>query len=322
VIFLHIGRNKAGSTTLQSVLAKRSQALRAGGVRYLNFGHLAHSDPEIEGFVTAEPVAALARATGETLLISNEFMSVWPETYTWSMAKAFEGLQVKVLIYLRDYTTWLPSLYAQNVKSGDETRDFFAFVDDPPQSISAWPMIQTWAAAFGWNSLRIQAMDPQTMQAEDLVRDAFSALGLPADLAGSSQVQRSNVSLGWTQVEMIRAVRAALTEDQWGRQADDIVRLASLLPLSPPPGDPVVRYLDPGRFERLADLYDEDVERIAAVTGRRLPPTRRIELPPCSRAPTWADVSPDIVADWRGRWPADAACAPWAEPLLAQRRQG
>ncbi len=320
VIFLHIGRNKAGSTTLQEVFARLSPDFRAAGVRYINFGHLADSDPSIEGFATMTPVAALARATGDRLLISNEFMSAWPDAYTWSVAEALKGLDVKILVYLRDYTQWLPSLYAQNVKSGDEVRDFDVFVDDPPQAISAWPMLQTWAAAFGWSRLRIQALDPQALFGGDIVSDAFSALGLPSHGAGRTGAYRSNESAGWMAIEMIRAARGFFTDEQWGQQVSAVERLAALLPASPPPGDPGAGYLDPEHSARLADLYDQDIARIAKQTGRSLPAARRITLASRARAPSWGDVPAETVAAWAHRQPM---ASPLAKYLLAehQRRQ-
>ncbi|WP_158915215.1 class I SAM-dependent methyltransferase [Caulobacter sp. S45] len=322
MIYLHIGRNKAGSTTLQNAFTDGHLELREAGVHYVNFGHLAHSDPRIEGFATAPCLAAHVRKTQETVLVSNEFMSAWDDAYTWAVAEALAGLEVRVLVYLRDYTQWLPSLYAEAVKTGSETRDFDVYADAMTPRVSAWPMLETWAAAFGWSNLRVRALDTRSLEGGDILSDALHALGVPAEWRGRFGSRQSNASPGWIALEMIRAARRSIGQEAWDGYAPAVVRLAELLPSSPTPAQPEAGYLEPERARRLADAYDLDLTNIQRCTGVEFTFPRRLKPITRRRPPCWRDVPQHAIEPLIHLAASDPSMADLVDHLVADHRGG
>lgn len=269
MIVLHIGRNKAASTTLQEAFVAHRSALAEAGVRYINFGHLAHSDPDIPGVHTAEALAALSRETDDDLLVSNEFMSAWPEPFTAAVGRALVGLPVRVMVYLRPYADWLPSLYAQDVKGGDDARDFDAYARAMAPRVSAWPMLEGWAAAFGWGGLRVRTLEREGLVGGDVVADAFHAVGaFPPPEAASAR--RANAAPGWVALELTRAVRERFDVGRWATEGRAIAEaLVARLPDPGPPPD-AARYLTAEQAAELDTLYREDLRRIVFATGQPL----------------------------------------------------
>src|SRR5579859_7868096 len=178
-IYLHIGRNKAGSTSLQDFFLARRETLAAAGLRYCLFGHLKDSVPGVLGFQTQFELAADARAgTERAYLVSNEFMFGWPLEYTASMASGLAGLDVRIIAYIRPYGAWICSAYADAVKNGENSRDFDRYLDWMAPRISAGPYLEGWGEAFGWDRVRIRSLDPGDLAGGDLIGDCLTALGL------------------------------------------------------------------------------------------------------------------------------------------------
>ncbi|MEI9987955.1 MAG: hypothetical protein WDN69_35555 [Aliidongia sp.] len=189
-IHLHIGRNKAGSTTLQDFFLAERDTLAASGLRYCLFGHLKDSVPGVLGFQTQFELADHARAGHDrAYLVSNEFMFGWPRDYTDSMAAGLAGFDVRIIAYIRPYGAWVCSAYADAVKHGESSRDFDNYLDWLRPRISAWPYLEGWGEAFGWDRVRVRSIDPRDLEGGDLIGDCLSALGLdpaPAVAAGRS----------------------------------------------------------------------------------------------------------------------------------------
>ena len=306
MIYLHIGRNKAGSTTLQDFCIERHRELLASGVRYVHFGHLADSHPDIKGFASAPELAAWVRSSGETAFVSNEFMSAWDDVYTQAVGEALGGLDVQVLFYVRDYCEWLPSLYAESVKRGEETADFDAFAGLIAPRVSVRPMLTAWAAAVGWSRIRVRALDPISLDGGDIVTDLLCSLDLTADLA-TGWIGRSNRSPGWIGLELIREARRMLSDEDWSTNAAAVQRLAEMMPPSPSPADAAAGYLTSDQVEKLADLYDDDARWILDQTGTALPRARRGEGRGRLAPPSWLDAPVSAIARLRQAQPSALA---------------
>jgi hypothetical protein len=273
VIHLHIGRNKAGSTTLQDYFVAHHAELQRRGLRYALFGHLKDSVPGIIGFNDQLELATYARSHREqAILVSNEFMFGWPESYTREMVRWLQGLDTRVIAYLRPYGAWAYSNYAQDVRIGDSVRDFDEYLEWLWPRISALPHLEAWGHALGWDRVRVRSIGAGGIHWDDLVSDCLHALGLDGEQVAPSA--SSNQSPHWTVIELLRAlgtVTPAITEPLRSALEDCLIN--ETVPC------PAAQYLTPTQHRRLAGLYREDLTAISRYTGTPLQEPQ-IEAPP------------------------------------------
>jgi hypothetical protein len=270
-IYLHIGRNKAGSTSLQDFFLERRAILEQAGLRYCLFGHLKDSVPGVPGFATAPELAAYARAeAAPAYLVSNEFLFGWPRDYTDSLIAGLAGCDVRVIAYLRPYGAWVQSAYAEEVRRGLTCLDFDRYLDGLRPRISAWPYLEGWAKAVGWERIRVRSTDPRDLAGGDLIGDCLTALGLDHALAG--ETRRSNRAPAWPVLEMLRRLRELTDEATFHRVAAPLQVLLEecLSEVTLPPAE----YLTSEQAHWLADLYNGDLLRLAERTGVTLQPER------------------------------------------------
>jgi hypothetical protein len=273
VIHLHIGRNKAGSTTLQDYFVAHHAELERHGVRYALYGHLKDSVPGIIGFNDQLELATYARSHREqAILVSNEFMFGWPEAYTHKMAQWLRGLDTRVIAYLRPYGAWAHSNYAQDVRSGDSVCDFDEYLEQLWPRISALPHLETWGHALGWDHVRVRSIDARGVHWDALVSDCLHAIGLHGERVAPAAA--SNQSPHWTVIELLRAlntVAPAITDPLHSALEHCLIDEA--------PPCPAAQYLTPTQHRRLAELYREDLTAISRYTGTPLQEPRFEALP-------------------------------------------
>ncbi len=302
-IYLHIGRNKAGSTSLQDFFLAERERLAAAGLRYCLFGHLHDSVPGVLGFPNQLALADHVRTAPErTYLVSNEFMFGWPLDYTDSMATWLAEFDVRIIAYIRPYGAWIRSAYADAVKNGENSRDFDRYLDWMRSRISAWPYLQGWGEAFGWDRIRIRSLDPRDLAGGELLGDCLTALGLDPALATGAR--RSNQAPDWPVVEMLRQLIPRDDEAGWrpeDRRIADPLRGLMTDCLAETPVPPI-EYLTAAQAQSLVELYNRDLDRLAERTGVALQPER-----PTGRDRGAAPDFQQIPADLRARWAARAA---------------
>jgi hypothetical protein len=296
-IFLHIGRNKAGSTSLQDFFLEHRSSLAQAGLRYCLFGHLKDSVPGVPGFATAPELAAYVRAeAAPAYLVSNEFLFGWPREYTDSLIAGLAGCDVRVIAYLRPYGEWVQSAYAEEVRRGLTCLDFDRYLDELRPRISAWPYLAGWAEAVSWERIRVRSTDPRDLAGGDLISDCLTALGLDPALAGATQ--RSNRAPAWPVLEMLRRLRALTDEATFHRVAAPLQALLEecLSETTLPPAE----YVTTAQAHGLADLYNSDLLRLAERTGVALQPEQPAARDDAMR-PGFDLIPPALLRRWAVR---------------------
>jgi hypothetical protein len=313
-IVLHVGRNKAGSTTIQDFCLAARHELKVRGVEYVMFGHLADSQSDVNGFGAFEDLVADMRARpGRRRLVSNEFMFSFPDDYMAATARALAGSDVQVLAYIRPYDDWLISAYAEETRRGMNMRDIDEYLDWMWPRVSAWPHLRNWGECFGWDRLRVRDLSSASLHDGDLLSDFVHALGVsPISL----RLERRNVAPHWIALELARELAERNGDTEWSGVSHGEVQplldvLDPLLTQAPP-----ATYLGLAQRRRLRDLYNEDLARIRLASGAPLhdasPPRgpERSFAPSLEKAPkpilnaffaktaepAWADAHPDAAA--------------------------
>ncbi|MEO7027374.1 MAG: hypothetical protein ABI056_07460 [Caulobacteraceae bacterium] len=246
MIVVHIGLPKSGSATIQTFLDTNEAALRGLSIDYPPLGRQgrkAHHNfaHELKGRAerfdhrsgrVADLVTHLAKTPHRTTILSAESFAACDgeavARFHDQLSRA--GQPLRVIMVIRDLVDLAPSSYAQKVRHGVNTYDFDAFFEErtAKDKFNVFGVAENWAAAFGWDALRIRVLDPAQLVNGDLIDDFLTVAGVdpmaPEVRALPRQV-RVNESAGWMTLEALRA----LFKGESGLPASHplVIRLAS-----------------------------------------------------------------------------------------------
>ncbi|MBM1222463.1 hypothetical protein JQU17_19825 [Ponticoccus sp. SC2-23] len=169
-VVFHIGLNKTGTSSLQKFLSLNPDNLadqgwlypQAGsdGVAHHELFHAAHRGigplKELRDAIEAEAEAA----GGKNVLLSTEALHDTP--HVGRIAEAFEGCEVQIIIFLRDYIDYLSSWYREDVQSSALCSDFenYAVLKRKPFV----PILKRWEKFFGRDALHIRDYNRQVLR--------------------------------------------------------------------------------------------------------------------------------------------------------------
>ncbi|MFM9858270.1 hypothetical protein RUR49_07245 [Pseudoxanthobacter sp. M-2] len=235
---IHIGAHKVGSTSLQRFFTLNAGLLEELGVSYpqVGFGTFAHH-PLAKAFTESKHVheraelkAALARLAAEapdkTFLLSSEVFEFARPDGVGELAEAVAPHQAQILFYVRDFTRMIPSKYAQRTKTGGNHKNFDDFLDIAHEMrwLAFTRLVSTWAHHFGWDAIRVQVLDRETLVGGDLLKDAWAALGLPVEAFSQcdpASLEPVNTSPNWVALEAVREVNRRLSTADLGLPKDE-----------------------------------------------------------------------------------------------------
>lgn len=168
--FVHIGRGKTGTTAIQRALAANRILLAELGFTYP--GSTRNHNPivgELPDGAGAASIAAEVRAAPGHGLISAEGLQNLPaaKVREWLL-----GLDVQIIVYLRDQAEVIASAYQQAVKAELETGAFEDFVIRCGVQ-DYRPFLRDWATVFGRENMTIRFY-----QKDDVVPSFLEVLGI------------------------------------------------------------------------------------------------------------------------------------------------
>ena len=235
-LYLHIGTGKAGSTTLQRYInAMKDPDL--GVLPLRSFGTpnavrlvAACAGPRARPFfvdsrqiMTSEEFINNAyylwvRATQEvepapikTFVSSSEFLIHKVRgrdirVMRDHMMGVFD--QVKIIVYLREQTSFLRSLWAQSVKGPTKSHLTFAeFIDTIEGRRAHWDyqgLLSAWMDVFGRDAIEACVFDPQAFIGGDLLTDFNARIGARFEGSAQARKDKENVSPASDELDRIR----------------------------------------------------------------------------------------------------------------------
>lgn len=303
MLLLHIGRGKAGSTTIQRNLLTNETLLAEHGVVLWDIskqhgGNCAplawtlQSDSFQDSPVLKEFSELLGKFSDRKIVISSEFLFGLPPHGIAAIREIARGHTVQVLAYVREYPGWFQSLYAQATRTGKNLANFDLFFDRSWMRSSAMQDLSKWAEVFGWENIRLRSLDPESLSGGTLLGDLSSILGVA--LRDSPQL---NTSPHWIEIEFLRELhnvdRTIGRNPAFRRDLQAVCRhLRTCL-------DSVsiseARYLKPAQWSMLADLYKKDARLFSERAGVDIPP-RTIDSAERPFLPSLADAPKSICA--------------------------
>jgi hypothetical protein len=236
-LFLHIGGQKTGSTSIQAAAALNRDRLLRDGILYprtpgaknhikltlfsWDGGKTNHlpiaaglADGEayqkFKGEFVGDLRAEIARSGATKVLLSNEHLSsrLKQPGQLARLADALRALAetIVIVVYLRPQHELLLSSYSTSIKGGI-THDIKLPKNDQTFYYNYDWMLSLWADAFGEENLTVRVFDRQELQGGDVVRDLFAMTGYsPTDDFVFPSLQ--NPSLDAKALHFLRAFNA------------------------------------------------------------------------------------------------------------------
>lgn len=234
-VVVHIGTMKTGTSYLQQVLTRNDAALRSDGILYASELPIASramrevlNNPDAR-FTGAWPefVAEIEAWRGGIVLVSEEMLSFLPDQPASELVSSVRGngAKVQIVITARDLARTVPSAWQNKIKHGQEWpfEDYVAAVinrsEDPPGAArSFWHhhdlpvIVRRWVAAAGVDNVVVIPIPPADAPPITLWQRFATTIGIDADRYAADQDQRSNLSMGYAETEMLREVNLALRD--------------------------------------------------------------------------------------------------------------
>ena len=287
-IVLHIGSGKTGTSTIQRVLRRNPDALRAAGllyprtpgvVRHTKLGLFVRPDDELArhtDWLTGDYGAIaefrkdfrrqvereIGRSGAARVVFSDEGLFSAGDRTIRRMRRFTGriGRQVRLVVYLRRQDDHLISRYQQVVKMGEIT------------PLTTW-MLQDWEGTYdyhlrlrSWQELRpaafvVRRFERERMVDGSLVTDFLDAAGIELDEAQLTHTEPRNESLGAEAIELLRILNIHRVKHQGEKPGlfgnhHHVVRLREL------PTGPVLSLPEPD-LDRFMGRWEDSNQRVA-----------------------------------------------------------
>jgi hypothetical protein len=306
-IFLHIGTEKTGTTTLQAFLTANEAALARSGLTYLSdqsrpyFERIAHGPlaaclmAERAEFISggkhqpAEFVLDVLRRdidrSGRDVILSCEQFSsrITSAASLRRLADALADHDVTIVCYLRRQDELAIAAYTTAVRCGRQTRLSIGEIVDGGWYYDFRRMLSLWAVVFGAENLIVRPYDVESLHGQDIRRDFLRLVGIDG-ASGFTFGEDRNRSLDARQVEMLRLLNQTLPcpEDDGPHAFERANRLRDLVDAHLPRGEPLCQLLGAAERRAIVARYDEGNREIEATY-----------MPPGSLANWFAPVAGD-----------------------------
>jgi hypothetical protein len=220
-LILHIGMFKTGTSSIQATLDSNSEYLKSKGIYYssrlhhhnFTFFPLFYEEPETlpdwqiqfdreqarekQRFYLDEWSAEF-KEDFRFFIISSENVTLWERA---EIDKALDFLQphfdqIKVVIYLRSFTSYLSSAVQQLVKNAFSNKDLHTLLKEEIKFINYQELIQKWAEKLGDENIIVRNFRREFFKNNNLIDDFIDAVGI-SDIDPSQIVNiRVNESIG------------------------------------------------------------------------------------------------------------------------------
>jgi hypothetical protein len=248
-IFIHIGLNKTGSSSLQAFCHQQRAVLHAHGLEYPKAGVHGYAHYGVSKLLTGRPSAPevvlaegledeirSAVAGQRDVLLSSEYFFLATEEEVGRVKTFLAGFQTdsKVIVYLRRHDAWIASLFNQALKTvptlkpwHSDIRDYTIWLLGNRKSDTRYPVIlDRWAARFGTPNLIVRPFEAAQFKMGEYLWDVLGNIrrDLPRQLKRKAiSPIRVNESLPEDMLRTITSLKAS--NSSAGRKRANLSRL-------------------------------------------------------------------------------------------------
>jgi len=206
-IYLHIGYNKTGTSTLQNTFFRQKAVLAKHGLLYptkcrgkrRSPAHHALSESILYGLGESLPhlattsmykefsvkyfwdllIEEIEQSDCTNVFISSEsFINLRGREEQIEQIRTFlEGYDVKILIYLRRQPEFLEAAYNQSIKHGREKRTINELMETVWPFINYFDELEGWSSVFGHQNIIVRIYNTSLIEG-GIVKDVLHLLGL------------------------------------------------------------------------------------------------------------------------------------------------
>lgn len=206
-LYLHIGLNKTGTSSIQKFFNNNHQVLESLGVLYPRTGlhdsaHYGFSKkliglPSAANVSLADGIQDVIREAAtkkQNVVISSEylFLATYEQIFEIKQFLDKTGVDIRIVIYLRRHDYWVDSLFNQAVKTAPgnqvwdlDIREYFIYLLGAAEFEIRYPkIIDKWADVFGQGNVLVRPFEKSQFYNGDLIWDFCRLIGLelPAEL--------------------------------------------------------------------------------------------------------------------------------------------
>ncbi|MBT9290692.1 hypothetical protein [Prosthecodimorpha staleyi] len=237
-LVLHIGMTKTGSTSIEATFDDSRDALVAHGIDYLDMGQnhsklmtvvVKNSAKGLKGEITRilgvekgdtdyDPELVLgtlrdrlAKPRANTVVISGQGLVKYNrrqcERVRDFVSPYFD--EIRIVVYVRDPTTWASSRAQENMKRGHTLAELVAALHEDPENCAIMPEyragIEAYIEVFGRENVDIRVFDRKRMVNGDLMADFCAAIGAGPEVPGILKQSFSNKGASMEALLLIQA---------------------------------------------------------------------------------------------------------------------
>ncbi|SEQ95568.1 hypothetical protein SAMN03080615_03384 [Amphritea atlantica] len=187
-LFIHIGRHKSGTSSLQKFLCQNYELLLEFGYEYPLLGRrpIAHhllakalsgtcDLDESDKYEVDELLLSIENSQCNVILSSEAFQNVKPQ----SLARVLKGdFDIYIVCYFRDQLSYLLSSYSQAIQNQALTESIEQYSKRLFNNLNYNDFIKSWEEAFPDASLIVRSFDKKLLTGEDIRVDFLDVLSL------------------------------------------------------------------------------------------------------------------------------------------------
>lgn len=221
-LYLHIGFPKTGTTSIQTAITHNYQNLKDAGIispgkglyhAYRAHHHAAWSLDEHapadycpdEG-TYLEMIEEIRESAGNHFLVSSEAFVPLGQTAIQKLRDSLgDDIHTTIILYLRNPEQWVPSIWAQVVKMGRESRPLDEYIETLSDN-HIYDMVHHWIVCFGKENINLRLYD-EVVQYPGLLNDFWNVIGIPANISADFVASKNqNISLSPLMTELILSI--------------------------------------------------------------------------------------------------------------------
>ena len=214
-LFIHIGSQKTGTTSIQGFLKANKKQLGANGINYVQAGrtNIAHNHTasllnkgEAKAVIT-EIIDEIEKRPQDTHILSSEifFSAGIANRLARLLPDAYRG-DTKIICYLRRPDKYLEAMYKQRVKNGRSAPDPALFLQAWQPKLSYKKTMDAFAEGFGAENIILRPFERPHFPNGNVVEDFCTHIGVADYAAYAAPDASSNKSLSAAVSELLGTV--------------------------------------------------------------------------------------------------------------------
>lgn len=298
-IYIHIGLNKTGTSSIQDFFAMNDAVLAQEGYVYPKAGRdsaahhplsalLKRTQANVEIKSTDLGKQLLAEiADARNVVLSSEDLHTLDARKIGMLGQLFQGHSVRVFLYVREHLGYLSSWYQQNIQASHLSCAFdtFCYFTKAPLHIIA----DRWANEFGHDRIVCRIYDRSQLFGGDIVADFTKLIGI--DAAATHYTRKpyeSNPSVAGNLLFVKRLMNNFLSKAEAMQLGDQVTALSQMDKRYRAP-----MYIDKDIVAYVSGMYSGDRDKLLQRYGIAIKPVQGARE---------GSATPDFAAlanDWR-----------------------